>query len=361
MACSAVAAGSGLLTTIFGSVDSVGCNYVQNAYQGLSQSLTLGGGTSVAGLLLTLYVMFWGYGIWAGTASGGPTDHAWRLLRVFAIYALATQWSDFQSYAYDFMNDGPSAIGSSLLAASSANNTGNVQNLSTVNGVENALQNIWDVSVAGSVSYTKAGGILNYGGYIVAAVLLVVMAIFVGFAGFLIILAKIFMWLLLSLAPIFIFMLLFGFTSRFFMGWLSALVQYFFVQVLVFAFLAFYVIMTQSVFDRLNQAQSAAASMTEVAPILVVGVIGILLLSQINQVASALSGGVATAAPRLGHAFAKARSAQLAARNPFNPASISRADMSAARLQARRTTASRAYLERPEFQRIRDQIKMPPA
>ena len=90
-ACSAANTGAGIVTQVLSSVDAVGCNYVQNAYQGLSQSLTGGGGTGVAGLLLTLYVITWGYGIWAGTATGGPTDHAWRLLRVFAVYAMATQ------------------------------------------------------------------------------------------------------------------------------------------------------------------------------------------------------------------------------------------------------------------------------
>ncbi len=64
------------------------------------------------------------------------------------------------------------------------------------------------------------------------------------------------MWLLLGLAPIFIVLLLFGVTSRFFSGWLATLVQYFIVQVMVYAFIAFYVGLTHQFFDRLNTANN---------------------------------------------------------------------------------------------------------
>ncbi len=33
------------------------------------------------------------------------------------IYAMATKWGDFQTLAYNFLNDGPSAIGNALLSA----------------------------------------------------------------------------------------------------------------------------------------------------------------------------------------------------------------------------------------------------
>ena len=72
------------------SVDQIGQNYVSSAYQALSSAATSGGATSPAGLMLTLYVIFWGVGIWQGTATGGPADHAFRLFRAFLIYTLAT-------------------------------------------------------------------------------------------------------------------------------------------------------------------------------------------------------------------------------------------------------------------------------
>ena len=73
------------ITSLLQSVDQIGQNYVQSAYQALSNAATSGGATSAAGLLLTLYVIFWGIGIWQGTATGGPADHAFRLFRAFVI------------------------------------------------------------------------------------------------------------------------------------------------------------------------------------------------------------------------------------------------------------------------------------
>ena len=148
------------ITSLLQSVDQIGQNYVSTAYQALSNALTSGGATSVAGLLLTLYVIFWGVGIWQGTATGGPADHAFRLLRAFLIYALATSWNDFQTLAYRFMNDGPSAIGNALLSAvTTANNTGTAQNLTSVNGVQSALQNMWDTTNSATEAFLQNAGL----------------------------------------------------------------------------------------------------------------------------------------------------------------------------------------------------------
>ena len=48
---------------------------------GLANAATSGGCTSVAGFCSRSIVIFWGVGIWQGTATGGPADHAFRLFR----------------------------------------------------------------------------------------------------------------------------------------------------------------------------------------------------------------------------------------------------------------------------------------
>ena len=99
-------------------MDTAGCNYVQGAYQALSTAVTSGGsGTSVASLILILYVIFWAFGVWSGTATGSATDAAFRLFRAFVIYTLATSWNDFVTFAYTVLNTAPSAIGNALLSA----------------------------------------------------------------------------------------------------------------------------------------------------------------------------------------------------------------------------------------------------
>ncbi len=360
------------ITALLQSVDQIGQNYVSTAYQALSSALTSGGATGVGGLLLTLYVIVWGIGIWQGTASGGPADHAFRLFRAFLIYALATGWSDFQTFAYNGMNQGPSAIGNALLSAvTSTNSTGTSANLTSVDGVQSALQNMWDTTNSATEAFLQNAGITNWGPYIFAAVFYVVMALLIGFAIFLIILSKLFMWLLLALAPVFIILLLFGVTSRFFSGWLGALVQYFLVQVLVYAFLAFYVSLVQQSIDALNGvASSKSASWATIGPVVLLAIIGTLLLAQINNVAAAIAGGVPISSARIGSVLASvsgyrlgraANQVRLAVRNPLNPASISRREELAARQRARVGLRSASWSRSAEFQRLAEQIKNPGA
>lgn len=358
------------ITALLQSVDQIGETYVSTAYQALSNALTSGGATSVAGLLLTLYVIFWGVGIWQGTATGGPADHAFRLFRAFLVYALGTSWSDFQSLAYGFMNDGPSAIGNALLSAvTTANNTGASQNLTSVDGVQSALQNMWDTTNNATEAFLQNAGLTNWGPYIFAAVFYVVMALLIGFAIFLIVLSKLFMWLLLALAPVFIILLLFGVTSRFFSGWLGALVQYFLVQVLVYAFLAFYISLIHQSIDTLNGvANTKSASWATIGPVVLLAIIGVLLLAQINNVAAAIAGGVPISGSRIGAVLATvsgyrlgmaANGARLAFRNPLNPASISRREELAARQRARVGIRSSSWGQSPEFRRLAEQLSHP--
>jgi len=358
------------ITSFLQSVDQLGQNYVSTAYQALANAATSGGATSVAGLLLTLYVIFWGVGIWQGTATGGPADHAFRLFRAVLIYAMATKWGDFQTLVYNALNEGPSAIGNALLSAvTSANNTGMSVNLTSVNGVQSALQNMWDTTNSATEAFLQNAGITNWGPYIFAAVFYVVMAILIGFAIFLIVLSKMFMWLLLALAPLFIILLLFGVTTRFFSGWMSALVQYFLVQVLVYAFLAFYVSLIQQTIDTLNGvANSKSATWATIGPVVLLAIIGILLLSQINNMAAAIAGGVPIFAPRIGGVLATATGyrlgaaanrARLAFRNPLNPASMSRREELASRQRARVGLRAELWAQSAEFRRLADQLRNP--
>lgn len=298
-----------LVTDLLANVDRAGTTYVAQAYQALAQSLNDGGATSVGTLMLSLYVISWGIGIWQGTATGGPSDHAFRLFRAFLIYTLATQWGEFQSLVYTAMNEGPVAIGNSLLnAVRTANATGTSVNLTSVSAVQTALQNLWDTTGNAVSAFVRNAGITNPGPYFIAGILLIAMAILIGFGLFLIILSKVFMWLLLGLAPIFILLLLFGVSSRYFSGWLSTLIQYFLVQVLVYAFIAFYVGLTQQFFDKLNLANNGfTTTFADIAPVILIAIIGTLLLHQLNAVAASIAGGIPMSAPRLGQMLSSAR------------------------------------------------------
>jgi len=285
--CTASNYGTGLIPTLLSNVDRTGCNYVQGAYQELARDLTAGGaGTSIASLLLILYVIFWAFGVWSGTATGSATDAAFRLFRAFVIYTLATSWSDFVSFAYTLFNDGPSAIGNRLLAVAN-NNT-----YTSPNAVVSALENIWN-QISQAFQAHVAFSLFSLGAYLVGVACVIVIALFLAVATFTIILSKVFLWILLGLAPLMILMLLFNASSRFFSGWLNSVVQYAVLQMLVYAFLAFYLTITQPVFANLATTMSSGSvDWSALAPFVLIGLTGMFLLTQLPALAASISGGM---------------------------------------------------------------------
>lgn len=208
---------------LFRRIDELGLRFTETTYVALAGEIG-----SIFTLLTSLYVIVWGYQIWSGTASGGPADHAARLFRVFVIYALAVFWGDFQTFIYNTANELPKSIGNIVIrGVGGGNNSDNA-------GIEQALSNVWHVGVDAASKITKNASLLSPGPYIIAGIVLVTIALFVAFAAGLIILAKIILWVLLSLAPIFIVLLLFNVTTRFFNGWVSAVVQFVLVPVIVY-------------------------------------------------------------------------------------------------------------------------------
>ena len=352
-------------------VDQIGTTFVQNAYQQLAAALTGSGaggtGVNVAALLLTLYVIFWGFGLWFGTARGGPLEAAFRLFRVFLIYTMATSWSDFQVFAYTFFNETPGAIGNAMLGAvANANNTGLGVNLTSVNAVQTALTNVWNTTLNLASAFTQNAGYLSAGPYIFAGIMVVAVALLIAYAVFVITLAKLFMWLLLALGPIFIILLLFGFTSQFFSGWIRTIVLYFVVQVLIYAFLAFFLALSQQYFDAAaGVASNQTATFGNVGPIIIVALIGFFLLMQIPSVAANIVGGFALGIPstRRGWSNVSAAAGRIAGGAGATRDGLQRymgrlttTELSQGRAVGRRMLAQRSYLDTAEARQIQSQL-----
>ncbi len=105
-------------------------------------------------------------------------------------------------------------------------------------------------------------------------------------------------------------------------------------------------------------------TMTVLAPVLIVGVIGILLLAQIPNVAAGIAGGAPIANPGFGGLVAVgygramgARSLVNSIRNPFNPASISRGERLMGARIARERGVAGAYASSSAFEaRLKSQL-----
>ena len=273
------------VTGLLQNVDNIGHTYVQSTYQSLVNNLDSQGlGGSVATLMLTLYLVLWGYSIWAGTAQGSPTEICWRLFRVFIIYTMALKWAEFQTLAYNFINDAPESIGRAMLSASS---TG----YSSTGDVQNGLQQVIDITNDAAEKFVKNAGVLSWGVYIYAGTFQLVMYALVGIAIAAIVLAKVMTWILLATAPIFILLMLFAFTARYTIGWINAIILFFVVQIIIYAFLAFYLSLITGVLNALAaKASTVTVVWGDILPVELMGVIGIFLMIQIPAVAGMIVG-----------------------------------------------------------------------
>jgi type IV secretion system protein VirB6 len=280
-----------MLQELFNQVDQFGATFVTQTYQALAARLTgQSGGIDFLSLLMTIYVIFWGLSIWWGIAKASVVEQFYRLFRMFVIYTLATSWGDFQTLIYDFTQALPSAIGNSLLVVVSQNATGTAANLNSADQVQGALQALWDSAETSATEFMKSGGITNPGPWFIGAIFLVAFALLVGFGAFLIILAKLFIWLLLALAPVFIVLYLFTQTTSYVEGWVRTIVNFIIVQILTYGALAFFLNIVQNIMDNIAQADfdiKLGHMMTGV----LLCIIGVLLLNQIMNVASNISGG----------------------------------------------------------------------
>ena len=282
-----------LITALLDSVDKIGATYVENAYTALASDMVVPGTNGALGagqLMLVLYVIYWGYEVWSGTARGTPTEIFWRLFRVFVIWTFAQQWYNFQFYVYNFLENVPNAIGNAIVGSMNVQMPGGA--ITSANGVASQLDNILGLTLAGITSFTAQAHWWNFLLDLMGVVVYAVVLFLVGYAAFLVILAKLFTWILLALAPIILLLALFRVTAIIVANWVKLLLEYFFLQILVYAFLAFFLTLSQSYFAALAQTVSGStgALWSDLLPIVLVGIIGFFLLTQLQVVAGSLVG-----------------------------------------------------------------------
>jgi len=116
---------------------------------------------------------------------------------------------------------------------------------------------------------------------------------------FLVIYAKIMLWVLLSVAPVFITLLLFNVTSRYFHGWMSALVQFVILPVLVYTLLGFFLTIMKDAVQTLNDVNgSAGTTLKEIAPVVLAAFIGFFIMTQTISLSALIAGGSHLGLPR---------------------------------------------------------------
>ena len=280
-----------IIDQLFQSVQTLGNNFTANTYQALSSAMG-----PVFTLMLTLYLIVWGYRFWQGRGEGGAAQSAFRLFRAAVIYALAIGWGDFQTFVYNAASDIPNAVGNIIVQNIGSGGT----SVTDSSQIEQSLSNVYLTGVDAASKLTSHAGWTNAGPYVYGALVWVAVALFVGFAAFLVIYGKIMLWVLLSLAPVFIALMLFNVTTRYFNGWLSGVVQFVILPVLVYTLLGFFLTIMKDAVQTLNDVDgSAATTLKEIAPVVLAAFIGFFIMTQTISLSAMIAGGSHLGLPRL--------------------------------------------------------------
>lgn len=298
-------------TALFSNIDSMGKEFTGSIYRVFAAYLT----PVMAGFLV-LYLIFWGFRFWQGRGDTNLITMVFKFLRIAIIFAVATQWGPFQLTATKAIEGAPYFVSSMMLNKIVNPRNGKAMTLGTpardlADIYKGALGASLKIDAAANDDVIPAPVVAAEGtqaapvqpkeqqpklkdpndplsvilsSHFQSALVWIAAALFVGYAAALFLFAKMALWILLSLAPAFIILLMFPGSSRFFSGWLCGLIQTILIPVFLYVFLSFYIFGTYDIivaFMNVAHDHDAAITMKEVGPFVLLCFTGLFLLIQI--------------------------------------------------------------------------------
>ncbi|EJE4183742.1 type IV secretion system protein [Vibrio parahaemolyticus] len=273
-------ASTDLFEAIFDKVDMALDTYIVSTVGDLIAFIT-----PIFSNLLIIWIAIWGYMMMYGKVSEPLQEGVFRILRIGFIMAFGLSVGTYMGVVVELLAGGAETISAVITGTPAGASAATLDNLfSKVFEVSEAA---WDM-----------GGILdgNFGMYLISLIVLVVGAGLALVVAFLILLSKIMTTVLLGIGPIFIVMLLFNATQRFFESWLSMVMNFGFILVLSAAIGTLMTTLAGSYITAMAGGDaSALANLGDAAMLCIVFGLCILVIKQVPSVAAALGGGVALA------------------------------------------------------------------
>lgn len=235
--------------------------------------------------LLTIYVVLWGWSMMRGMISEPVGDGVGRIVRVTVITALALQIGYYSGYISDFLWNTPDAMASYVGGASVSTNAAFLDAL---------MSQLYDFGAAyvAKADANSTIGLPDFSMLITGYAIWGAAILATGYGAFLLALAKMGLAITLGLGPIFVLLIMFEPTKRFFDAWLGQALNYVFLAVLAAASVKLILAILKT---YLTDASAALADpgLDQALPAIVFSVIGALVMVQMPSKASALGGGVA--------------------------------------------------------------------
>jgi type IV secretion system protein VirB6 len=227
----------------------------------------------------TVYVMVWGYLQLTGRIEEPFIEGLKRLITLAVVLGAAVQLWLYNTVLVDTFYYAPARLAGAVVGAQDPVAT---------------IDMIWQRGGAVASYLWNNGGVLSgdFGFYVAGAVVWALMGLLCVYTMFLIALSGIALAVLLALGPLFIALLLFDTTRRFFEAWLAQLANYALITILTVLVAALLLQVVES-YAAQTAARGAAIVTVDALNMVLIAVLVFLLMRQVMPIAAALAGGIA--------------------------------------------------------------------
>jgi type IV secretion system protein VirB6 len=292
-----------------------------SGYVGTTSSSVMGAITPVASTMVAIYVCFWGWSMMRGVINEPITDGVTRIARLAVIVAVATTGGYYSSFISDWLWNSPDVLASYVAGDSQQTN---VQYLDTLWNKEYDLGAAFMAKAKADSTYgipdltMMAAGVGIWATGIICT----------GYAAFLLALSKMALAIVLGVGPIFVLLLIFEPTKRFFDSWLGQALNYLFLVMLTAAAVKLILTIVEAYLTKMGAVVDPTVS--DAIPAIALSAVGFLVLMQMPSIASALGGGVAVGTlGAVGNVYGRARNAMGSSKDVLTGKTLS--DMRGAR------------------------------
>jgi type IV secretion system protein VirB6 len=229
--------------------------------------------------LAVIYVMVWGFLHLRGAIEEPVLSGALRIVRLVVVLGVGLRLWEYNALAVDTFMAAPVELAAALAGAADPVGT---------------IDALWDQGGTVAATLWEKGGVFDgdLGFYLAAAFVYLLMGAVCVYTLFLMALARVALAVLLAIGPLFIVLLLFESTQRFFEAWVAQLVNYALVAVLA-VLVASLMLTVVEAYATQTAALGAAILTVDALDMLLVAGLVLLILRQVMPIAARLAGGVA--------------------------------------------------------------------
>jgi type IV secretion system protein VirB6 len=232
-----------------------------------------------ATVIASCYVMIWGYLSLTGQIQEYVMDAFKRMIFIGLVFGVGLSLWTYNTLIVDTVISAPTQLASAVVGSGSPIRT---------------IDTIWERGGWVAAKLWERGGLLDgdFGFYIAAVAVYLAIGVVCVYAMFLITLSQVALSIILVLGPLFIVLLFFESTRRFFESWVAMLVNYGLVGVLAVLVAALFLQLVES-YATQTAARGEALVTVDALNMILVSALVFLVFRQVPSIAAGLASGVA--------------------------------------------------------------------